>query len=95
MKLGLKKLAAVASFFLLASCAWYQKHDTQIGKAEKDQFACILAHAAAGDDAKTIAASCGGLLVTDVIDVLLSVDKAGFKAPHYAAPAPSASASGK
>jgi hypothetical protein len=93
MKLGLKKLALVAVVAPVVGCAYYTKHQTQIDQAVKDEVACVLTHYAAGDPPAAIAAACGGLAVTDVIDIVASVQKAGLqKAP---APAPSTSASGK
>lgn len=71
-------LGALLFALVLPGCAWYQKHEAQIGKAERDILTCVMLHAASGQSVEEIAIGCAGVTATDVAEILLSQKRAGY-----------------
>ena len=84
----------LATGLALPGCAFFQKHEAQIGKAERDILTCVMLHAASGQSVEEIAIACAGVTATDVAEILLSQKRAGYVLQKPGA-APCASGSAK
>jgi len=61
-----------------SSCAWWSAHSKAIDKTTRDAIACVLAHYAGGNSPEQAAEACGGLVLSDVVDIFASAKRAGL-----------------